>query len=85
MLHSDAYNCSSLQARSGFLSKKSAKRKRAFTGHQLVDRTEVKTIKRFALLPEPFSRETLELTELGKLRRDVIRVRRAAEIEALYA
>jgi long-chain acyl-CoA synthetase len=43
------------------------------------------TIKRFALLPEPFSRDTLELTELGKLRRDVIRVRRAAEIEALYA
>jgi large subunit ribosomal protein L35 len=30
------------------LSKKSAKRKRAFTGVQLVDRTEVKTIKRFA-------------------------------------
>jgi large subunit ribosomal protein L35 len=30
------------------LSKKSAKRKRAFTGHQLVDRTEVRTIKRLA-------------------------------------
>ncbi|HVW24575.1 MAG TPA: long-chain fatty acid--CoA ligase [Polyangiaceae bacterium] len=43
------------------------------------------TIKRFTVLPTQFSRNTGELTELGKLRRDVIRPRYEAEIDALYA
>jgi long-chain acyl-CoA synthetase len=43
------------------------------------------TVKRFAVLPRPFSRETGELTELGKLRRDAIRAQYAETLEALYA
>jgi long-chain acyl-CoA synthetase len=43
------------------------------------------TVKRFAVLPNQFSRSTGELTELGKLRRDAIRARYQGIIEALYA
>lgn len=42
------------------------------------------TIKRFAVLPNQFSRGSGELTELGKLRRDTIRARYRGVIEGLY-
>jgi long-chain acyl-CoA synthetase len=42
------------------------------------------TIKRFLVLPRPFSKENGELTELGKVRRDTIRTHFADAIEALY-
>ena len=42
------------------------------------------TIKRFAVLPNQFSRGSGELTELGKLRRDAIRARYQGVIEDLY-
>ncbi|MDR2469733.1 MAG: long-chain fatty acid--CoA ligase [Tannerella sp.] len=62
---------------------------------QTLFRTEIETcqqdfasyekIKRFTLLPEPFTMETGELTDTLKLRRRVIATRYAAEIAAMYA
>jgi long-chain acyl-CoA synthetase len=42
------------------------------------------TVKRFFVVPRPFSKEMGELTELGKVRRDAIRANFADAIEALY-
>lgn len=41
-------------------------------------------IKRFTLLPEPFTMEGRELTDTLKLRRNVIKEKYAAEIDAMY-
>lgn len=46
---------------------------------------KVETIKRFRVLPEPFSIEAGELTPTLKLKRRVVQERYAAEIDAMYA
>lgn len=49
-----------------------------------VDFTSFEKIKKFVLLPEPFSIEGGELTNTLKLRRNVILEKYGAEIESMY-
>ncbi|MDD4516620.1 long-chain fatty acid--CoA ligase [Massilibacteroides sp.] len=48
------------------------------------DLASYERIKRFTLLPEPFTMESRELTDTLKLRRNVIKEKYAAQIDAMY-